>query len=422
MPSPAPIAPVNRQSLAAILTVALLQSMAYYGFLSVFVLYLMDPENGLDISFEEVGFTYGLSKYAIVFGLIVAGPLMDFALKKRKTLNLGLLILFSGQLLILIPDKTLFKITLMVMGLGIGMTRIGMYASLTDLLNQIPTKRSAGFVALTFVLNVGGFISPLLIFGLTDSENLHSTFLICAIFSLLAFGLSFFFLKGNDTIAAQSPGSRTSHVFLTIFIVFLAFTFWSIYGIYSNDLYHQVLLAFDSSEISNGWFSTELLQGLGSSLAIGLSILLLIALYFWNSLKTHWAILIGVFFLAFSVLGLYYLSPLSGEGSTPHLLFILFISALAEIIFAPFSIHYLTKYSLAKYLGCFIGLFLAGIQCSIIVGGLVRHDFEADLSASNFTLLAGLLALLLLIPVFFIGRYLKRQEAIEATPPLHLPE
>ena len=149
------------------------ERFAYYGMRAILILYLTAAvaSGGLGYDVGKAGAVYG-TYVALVYMLSVPGGwVADRILGLRKSVLVGGVLIMFGQLSLAVPGAKLFFPGLALIILGTGLLKPNVSAIVGELYSKEDVRRDAGFSIFYMGINLGAFISPLVVGWLAQSEQ-----------------------------------------------------------------------------------------------------------------------------------------------------------------------------------------------------------------------------------------------------------
>ena len=148
------------------------ERFSYYGMRAILMLYMTKLwiENGLEIEGASAALIYGYFTGFVYLTPIIGGWIADNYLGQRKSITIGGITMFLGQLVLFSVNTHL--------GLGIGLTLLilgnGMFKpNISTMVGQLyrpgDSRRDSAFSIFYMGINLGAFLAPLVIAVLTDN-------------------------------------------------------------------------------------------------------------------------------------------------------------------------------------------------------------------------------------------------------------
>jgi POT family proton-dependent oligopeptide transporter len=147
------------------------ERFAYYGMRAILVLFMTASvaAGGLGYEVGRAGAVYG-TYVALVYMLgLPGGWVADRVLGLRRSVFYGGILIMLGQLSLAVPGAKLFYLGLALIILGTGLLKPNVSAIVGELYGKEDQRRDAGFSIFYMGINLGAFISPLIVGGLAQS-------------------------------------------------------------------------------------------------------------------------------------------------------------------------------------------------------------------------------------------------------------
>jgi len=147
------------------------ERFAYYGMRAILVLFMTASvaAGGLGYDVGRAGAVYG-TYVALVYMLgLPGGWVADRVLGLRRSVFYGGILIMLGQLSLAVPGAKLFYLGLAFIILGTGLLKPNVSAIVGELYGREDQRRDAGFSIFYMGINLGAFISPLIVGGLAQS-------------------------------------------------------------------------------------------------------------------------------------------------------------------------------------------------------------------------------------------------------------
>ncbi|TVY11340.1 peptide MFS transporter [Paenibacillus cremeus] len=200
------------------------ERFSYYGMRAILVFYMYYEVSRGGLGLDK---TLSLSIMSIYGSLvymsgIIGGWLADRIFGTSKAVFYGGILIMFGHIVLAVPGSvTLFFVSMVLIVLGTGLLKPNVSSIVGEIYGEKDNRRDAGFSIFYMGINLGGFLSPLVVGTLGTKYNFHLGFAIAAVGMFL--GLVIFSLtKKNNlglagTLVANplSPAERTK-VFLRI--------------------------------------------------------------------------------------------------------------------------------------------------------------------------------------------------------------
>jgi len=159
------------RGLATLFFTEMWERFAYYGMRAILILFMTATleTGGLGFDVSKAGAVYG-TYVALVYMLSLPGGwVADKILGLRRSVLYGGILIMLGQLCLAVPGASLFYPGLALIVLGTGLLKPNVSAIVGDLYTREDLRRDAGFSIFYMGINLGAFISPLIVGGLAQS-------------------------------------------------------------------------------------------------------------------------------------------------------------------------------------------------------------------------------------------------------------
>jgi len=153
------------------------ERFAYYGMRAILILFMTATvaEGGLGFDVKRAGAIYG-TYVALVYMLSLPGGwVADKILGLRRAVLYGGVLIMCGQLCLAVPGTAFFYPGLAFIILGTGLLKPNVSAIVGDLYTAQDTRRDAGFSIFYMGINLGAFLSPLIVGWLAQSAGWKAT-------------------------------------------------------------------------------------------------------------------------------------------------------------------------------------------------------------------------------------------------------
>jgi len=153
------------------------ERFAYYGMRAILILFMTATvaDGGLGFDVARAGAIYG-TYVALVYMLSLPGGwVADKILGLRRAVLYGGVLIMCGQLCLAVPGSGFFYPGLAFIILGTGLLKPNVSAIVGDLYTAADLRRDAGFSIFYMGINLGAFISPLIVGWLAQGAGWKST-------------------------------------------------------------------------------------------------------------------------------------------------------------------------------------------------------------------------------------------------------
>ncbi|MFY7944924.1 MAG: peptide MFS transporter, partial [Crocinitomicaceae bacterium] len=147
------------------------ERFSYYGMRAILMLYMTKLwiENGLNIDGSSASLIYGFFTGFVYLTPIIGGWIADNYLGQRKSITIGGITMFAGQLtLFAVNTHVGLAMGLVLLILGNGMFKPNISTMVGQLYRPGDNRRDSAFSIFYMGINLGAFLAPLVIAVLTD--------------------------------------------------------------------------------------------------------------------------------------------------------------------------------------------------------------------------------------------------------------
>jgi len=166
------------RGLATLFFTEMWERFSYYGMRALLILFMVATVESGGLGFEEktAGAIYGLYTMFVYLLALPGGWLADKFFGLRKSVFYGGCIIALGHFCLAFPMQETFFLGLLLIMVGTGLLK----PTISSLVGELytadePARRDAGFSIFYMGINIGGFISPLIV-GELRTYNWHYGF------------------------------------------------------------------------------------------------------------------------------------------------------------------------------------------------------------------------------------------------------
>ncbi len=410
------------------------ERFSYYGMRAILVLYLVtqisDQNAGLGWTNGEALALYGWYTMLVYVASIPGGIIADRFLGQKKSVIVGAILLVIGHSVLAIEQMWAFYTGLGFIIAGVGMLKPNISTMVGGLYKKGDIRRDKGFTIFYIGINVGAFLSSLMVGYVGEVYGWHYGFGlagICMLFGLVQFVLGQKYLKnvGNylgssedaeDREALKRPLTKIEKdrvivlilSFLMVIVFFGAFEqAGGLMNLYAKDYTNRVLMGW---EVPASWF-----QSLNAFFIITLGTL--VAGY-WASrkLKGKEASSLFKMIIGLVIMGLGFLFMTaataeyqnSGSSAMYWLVLAYLFHTIGELSLSPVSLSFVTKLAPAKYASLMMGLYFATTGLGNKVAGLLG---ESASKFGEFTVFTGIAVFCILFGIL-IWLFIEKLKAL----------
>ena len=415
------------------------ERFSYYGMRAILVLYLVAQTNGdnagLGWTNGEALSLYGTYTMLVYLMSIPGGWIADKFLGQKKSVLYGGLLLVAGHSILAIEEMWAFYTGLGLIIAGVGMLKPNISTMVGGLYQKGDIRRDKGFTIFYIGINVGAFLSSLIVCTVGEVYGWHYGFGLAGIgmaLGLIQYMAGQKFLKsvGNfigdsseeDKVAFNKPLTKIEKDrVIVLFISFLlVIVFWGSFeqaggllNIYASEKTNRILsfsLPFIGNEVPASWFQSlnaMFIIFLGTGVAA-----------FWANRKLKGKIstslfkmIIGLMIMGF---GFFFMTAAAGqfEATGTSAMYWLVLAYLfhtvGELCLSPVALSYITKLAPVKYASLMMGIYFAMTGIGNKVAGSLGESAE-DLG--EYTVFTGI-ALFCLIFGLLVMVFRKKLESL----------
>lgn len=391
------------------------ERFSYYGMRAILVLYLVaqvsekGPLAGLGWTQTEALALYGWYTMSVYVASIPGGIIADRLLGQKKTIMVGGLFLCAGHITLAIPGLAFFYTGLTLIVVGVGLLKPNISTMVGALYPAGDPRRDKGFTIFYIGINVGAFLSGLIVGYIGETIGWHYGFGLAGIGMLLGQAVYMWghrYLKGiGEFVPAvkNSDGSKPESSKLSkiekdrVVVLLLSFliviVFWGAFeqagglmSIYAKEKTARMLAGF---EVPASWF-----QSLNPLFIMLFGVLVANFWVFWGK-KGHessslFKMAIGTLIMgtgfAFMVAASYQ-AETAGKAAMYWLVLAYLFHTIGELSASPVALSFITKLAPAKYASLMMGLYFAMTGFGSKVAGLLG---EAAAGAGERAIFGGI--------------------------------
>ncbi|QCX36992.1 peptide MFS transporter [Aureibaculum algae] len=410
------------------------ERFSYYGMRAILVLYLItqttEKNAGLGWTNGEALALYGWYTMLVYVASIPGGIIADRLLGQKKSVIVGAILLVIGHSILAIEEMWAFYTGLAFIIAGVGMLKPNISTMVGGLYKKGDIRRDKGFTIFYIGINVGAFLSSLIVGYVGESIGWHYGFGlagVCMLLGLIQFVLGQKYLKGVGNHLGRSKNAEEQEAyrrplnkiekdrvivlilsFLMVIVFFGAFEqAGGLMNIYAKDYTNRMIMGW---EVPASWF-----QSLNAFFIITLGT---IVAAFWakRKLKGKEAsslfkmimglIIMGTGFLFMTAATAQYQS--SGSSAMYWLVLAYLFHTIGELSLSPVSLSFVTKLAPAKYASLMMGLYFATTGFGNKLAGILG---ESASQFGEYTIFTGI-AIFCILFGLLIFVFLKKLKAL----------
>ncbi|HXC69609.1 MAG TPA: peptide MFS transporter [Pyrinomonadaceae bacterium] len=152
------------------------ERFSYYGMRAILLLYMVKSfaEGGLGLDEKYAGIIYATYVSSVWYLPLPGGWLADRILGARRAVLLGGIIIACGHYSMAINSKLTFYAGLILIACGTGLLKPNISAMVGQLYSEEDKRRDAGFSIFYMGINLGAFLSPIVVGFLAQSQTFRN--------------------------------------------------------------------------------------------------------------------------------------------------------------------------------------------------------------------------------------------------------
>ncbi|MBR9756757.1 MAG: peptide MFS transporter [Algicola sp.] len=389
------------------------ERFSYYGMRAILVLYLVaqttDANAGLGWTNAEALALYGWYTMLVYVASIPGGWIADKFLGQKKSVLYGGILLVAGHSVLAIEQMWAFYTGLGLIIAGVGMLKPNISTMVGGLYKPGDIRRDKGFTIFYIGINVGAFLSSLIVGYVGEVHGWHYGFGLAGIgmaLGLLQYVLGQKHLKyvGNfigtsdneaDKEAVNRPLTKIEKDRIVVLLIsfLLVIVFWGAFeqagglmNIYAMDNTNRMLMGW---EVPASWF-----QSLNAMFIIFLGTTVA---GFWAKRKLKGKVSTSLFKMIIGLIimgtGFFFMSAASsqlestGSSAMYWLVLAYLFHTIGELCISPVALSYITKLAPLKYASLMMGVFFAMTGLGNKLAGLLG---ESASEFGEFTIFTGI--------------------------------
>jgi POT family proton-dependent oligopeptide transporter len=406
------------------------ERFSYYGMRALLVLYLTskttDSNYGLGWSQGDALVLYGWYTALVYIMSIPGGILADKFLGQKKSVILGAILLVIGHSVLAYEAMWAFYTGLGFIILGVGCLKPNISTMVGGLYKKGDVRRDKGFTLFYIGINIGAFLSGLVVGYVGEVHGWHYGFGLAGILMIIGLiqflaGQKYLVHVGNylgksenkeDQEIYKRPLNKIEKdriiVLLTSFLLIIAFfaafeQAGGLMNIYAREKTDRMLMGW---EVPATWF-----QSLNSFFIITLGVGIAA---FWakRKLKGTEASSLYKMILGLGITGLGFLfmsaaaSEFDSTGSSAMYWLVLayLFHTVGELCLSPVSLSFVTKLAPAKYASIMMGIYFATTGLGNKFAGMLGESSSAFGEFKVFTGIAIFCVVFALLVYIFLGK------------------
>ncbi|MCJ8267774.1 MAG: MFS transporter [Psychrosphaera sp.] len=327
-----------------------LERMAYYGFRSFFIFFLIaqTDEGGLALSQADALSAYGEFTMWVYLGSLIGGVVGDLVLGAHKASLLGALIMTAGYFGLTMVDSDNYNSAILLIAIGSGLFKPGILVMLAHQLRQLPERFDSAFSGIYLSINLGAALGPVTIGLIAEQNNWRGGFILSAavcravLVILLALTKRHFASIPWPNVKINDDSSLPIGILVVLFAGILSMLFWFMFELGAGQLYTDYAQQMNT------------MNHMVNAMVVGIGCIVTIAL--WSFIKVNPWFKIAASLCLFA-LGWYVLGNIGDTGIAETLLVVAIFHSLAEVLFSPILLAVIARYGYLPLLGSGFGVF-----------------------------------------------------------------
>ncbi|KAA1246538.1 peptide MFS transporter [Aquimarina sp. RZ0] len=389
------------------------ERFSYYGMRALFVLYLttktVDGNPGLGWSSGEALALYGWYTMLVYVASIPGGWIADKFLGQKKSVLVGGILLVAGHSILAIEEMWAWYSGLGLIIAGVGMLKPNISTMVGGLYKQGDIRRDKGFTIFYIGINLGAFLSSLIVGYVGEVHGWHYGFGLAGIgmtLGLIQYILGQKYLKnvGNflgtsekeeDKETMEKPLTKIEKDRIVVLLIsfLLVIVFWGAFeqagglmNIYAKEKTNRLLMGW---EVPASWFQSlnaMFIIFLGTSVA-----------WYWAKRKLNGKVSTSLFKMIIGLVimgaGFFFMTAASMEFNTNGssamywLVLAYLFHTIGELCISPVALSFITKLAPVKYGALMMGIYFAMTGFGNKLAGLLGESAE---SLGEFTIFTGI--------------------------------
>jgi POT family proton-dependent oligopeptide transporter len=403
------------------------ERFSYYGMRAILVLYLItevaEKNPGLGWSNGEALALYGWYTMMVYVMSIPGGIIADKLLGQRKSVMVGCVLLVAGHGILAVEEMWAFYTGLVLIVLGVGMLKPNISTMVGGLYKSGDIRRDKGFTIFYIGINLGAFLSSLIVGYVGEVHGWHYGFGLAGIGMLLGlavymYGQKYLTHVGNyigasineeERAASKRPLSKIEKDRVgVLFISFLlVIVFWGAFeqagglmSIYTADNTNRFLMGFEIPASVFQSINAMFIIFFGTSIAL-----------FWANRKLKGKVSSSLFKMIVGLIimgaGFFFMTGATiqfentGESAMYWLVLAYLFHTIGELCLSPVALSFITKLAPLKYASIMMGVYFAMTGFGSKLAGLLGEwseslgEFKIFTGIAIFCVVFGMLMLLL---------------------------
>jgi POT family proton-dependent oligopeptide transporter len=378
------------------------ERFSYYGMRAILVLYLVaktsDENSGMGWTNGEALQLYGWYTMLVYVLSIPGGIIADKLIGQKKAVMVGAVLLVMGHGILAVDQLSAFYAGLVLIILGVGMLKPNISTMVGGLYQKGDIRRDKGFTIFYIGINLGAFLSSLIVGYIGEVHGWHYGFGLAGIgmfLGLLVFVYGQKHLKevGNFIGTSENAADKEAYkkpltkiekdrvlvLFLSFFLVII---FWGAFeqagglmNIYAKEKTSRLLMGW---EIPASWFQSlnpVFIIILGTGIA-----------GYWATRKLKGKNASSLFKMILGLIimgtGFFFMTGATaqyqntGSSAMYWLVLAYFLHTVGELCLSPVALSFITKLAPVKYASIMMGVYFAMTGFGSKLAGLLGEYAE----------------------------------------------
>ncbi len=389
------------------------ERFSYYGMRAILVLYLVaktsDSNAGLGWTNGEALALYGWYTMLVYVASIPGGWLADKFFGQKKSVLYGGILLVAGHSILAIEEMWAFYTGLGLIIAGVGLLKPNISTMVGGLYQQGDIRRDKGFTIFYIGINVGAFLSSLIVGYVGEVHGWHYGFGLAGIgmaLGLIQYILGQKYLENVGNYLGASENKEEKELMnkpltkvekdriIVLFISFLlVIVFWGAFeqagglmNIYAKEKTNRLLMGW---EVPASWFQSlnaMFIIFLGTSVAA-----------YWANRKLKGKVSTSLFKMIVGLIimgtGFFFMTAAAsqyestGASAMYWLVLAYLFHTVGELCISPVALSYITKLAPVKYASLMMGVYFAMTGFGNKLAGLLGESAE---SLGEYTIFTGI--------------------------------
>jgi POT family proton-dependent oligopeptide transporter len=416
------------------------ERFSYYGMRAILVLYLVaqtqGENSGLGWTNGEALSLYGWYTMLVYVASIPGGWIADKFIGQKKSVLYGGILLVAGHSILAIEEMWAFYSGLGLIIAGVGLLKPNISTMVGGLYKQGDIRRDKGFTIFYIGINVGAFLSSLIVGTVGEVYGWHYGFGLAGIGMTAGlvqylFGQKYLKSVGNFLGASENKDEKDAmnkplskiekdRVVVLLISFLLVIIFWGAFeqagglmNLYASDKTDRILsfsLPFIGNEVPASWF-----QSLNAMFIIFLGTT--VAGY-WANRKLKGKISTSLFKMILGLIimgtGFFFMTAAAaqyesnGASAMYWLVLAYLFHTIGELCISPVALSYITKLAPVKYASLMMGVYFAMTGFGNKLAGLLG---EASENLGEYVIFTGI-AIFCVIFGFLVMLFRKKLEKL----------